>query len=126
MAIKKPPERTAAARNPSLVHRHNKLVQRSIRLLVNEREDVLGIVFQNRPATAPRFRCTHPLVTPTSHPFDRGAGTDLKALGRFTSRRSCFHCFDNSLTQVTRQRFRHRRTPHQAMPCRSPHSAKPL
>jgi hypothetical protein len=33
MTIEKPPERAAAARNPSLSHRRNKLVQRSVRLL---------------------------------------------------------------------------------------------
>src|SRR5215475_8612478 len=112
MAIKKPPERAATARNPMLVHRRNKLVQRSIRLLVNENEDAFGIVFQNRAATAPRFRRTYPMITPTLQPFDGRAGTDLKPLGRLTSRRSRFHCFDNSLTQVTRQRCRHRRSPH--------------
>jgi hypothetical protein len=35
-------------------------------------------------------------------PFDRSAGADFKALGRLTSRRPRFDCFDNSLTQVTR------------------------
>ena len=112
MAIKEPPERAAATRNPSLVHRHNKLVQRSVWLLVDERKDALGIVFQNRAATAPRFRHALPMITPTLQPFDSTAGTDLKALGRLTSRRSRLHCFDNSLTQVARQRFRHRRSPH--------------
>ena len=52
MAIKKPPERAAAARYPSPVHRRKKLIQRSIRLLVNERKDALGIVFQNRAVAA--------------------------------------------------------------------------
>jgi len=47
MAIKKTPERAAAAWYPSPVHRRKKLIQRSIRLLVNERKDALGIVFQN-------------------------------------------------------------------------------
>jgi hypothetical protein len=112
MAIKKPPERAAAARYPSPVHRRKKLIQRSIRLLVNERKDALGIVFQNRAAAAPRFRCTYPMITPTLQPLNRRAGTDFKALGRLTSRRSRLHCLDNSFAQVTRQRFRHPRSPH--------------
>src|SRR5262245_47415032 len=107
MAIKNPPERAAAARYPSPVHRRKKLIQRSIRLLVNERKDALGIVFQNRAAAAPRFRCTYPMITPTLQPLDRRAGTDFKALGRLTSRRSRLHCLDNAFAQVTRQRFRH-------------------
>ena len=111
MAIKKPPKRTAAARKPPLVHRRNELVQRSIRLLVNESKDAIGIVFQNRATTAPRFRRTHSMITPPLQPFDRSAGADFKALGRLTSRRPRFDCFDNSLTQVTRQRFRHGRAP---------------
>ena len=112
MAIKKPPERAAAARYPPPVHRRKKLIQRSIRLLVNERKDALGIVFQNRAAAAPRFRCTYPMITPTLQPLDRRAGTDFKALGRLTSRRSRLHCLDNSFAQVTRQRFRHPCSPH--------------
>src|ERR1700745_1365760 len=84
MAIQKPPERTAAARNPPLWHRRKKLVHCSIRLLVNESKDAIGIVFQNRAAAAPRFRRTHPIITPPLQPFDRGAGADLKALGRLT------------------------------------------
>src|SRR5215813_10837545 len=42
----------------------------------------------------------------------RRAGADLKALGRLTPRRPRFRCFDNAFTQVTRQCFRHRRSPH--------------
>src|SRR4030095_9281185 len=112
MATKKPPGRASAARYPSPVHRHKKLIQRSIRLLVNERKDALGIVFQNRAAAAPRFWCTYPLITPTLPPLDRTAGTDFKALGRLTSRRSRLHCLDNAFAQVTRQRSRHPRSPH--------------
>src|SRR5512133_70938 len=52
------------------------------------------------------------MIAPTLQPFDRSAGTDFKAFGRLTSRRSRLHRFDNSLTQVTGQRFRHRRSPH--------------
>jgi hypothetical protein len=74
------------------------------------RKDALGIVFQNRAAAAPRFRCTYPMITPTLQPLDRTA--DFKALGRLTSRRSRLHCLDNSFAQVTRQRFRHPRSPH--------------
>src|SRR5262245_34596697 len=125
MAIKNPPERAAAARYPSPVHRRKKLIQRSIRLLVNERKDALGIVFQNRAAAAPRFRCTYPMITPTLQPLDRTAGTDFKALGRLTSRRSRLHCLDKSFAQVTRQRFRHPRSSHsESMPTDS--SVKPL
>src|SRR5262245_65092719 len=82
MAIKESPECAAAARNPSLSHRCNNLVQRSVRLLGNQGKDTLAIVFQNRTATAARFRRTHPVITPALQPFDRRAGADLKALGR--------------------------------------------
>jgi hypothetical protein len=75
MAIKESPERAAAARNPSLSHRCNNLVQRSVRLLGNQGKDALAIVLQNRTATAARFRRTHPVIT--------GEGVDLleKGLG---------------------------------------------
>src|ERR1700745_958156 len=112
MAIKKSPKRAAATRNPPLAHRRNKLIQRSVGLLANESEDALGMVLQDRTATPARLRYTHAMIAPTLQPFDRSAGTDLKAFGRLTSRRSRLHRFDNSLTQVTGQRFRHRRSPH--------------
>jgi hypothetical protein len=41
MAIKKPPKRAAATRNPPLAHRRNKLIQRSVGLLANQSEDAL-------------------------------------------------------------------------------------
>src|SRR5262245_47761419 len=112
MAIKKPPKRAAATRNPPLAHRRNKLIQCSVGLLANESEDALGMVLQDRTATPARLRYTHAMIAPTLQPFDRSAGTDFKAFGRLTSRRSRLHRFDNSLTQVTGQRFRHRRSPH--------------
>src|SRR6516164_1420184 len=80
-------------------------------LAPSQGKDARGIVFQNRSATTARFRCTHPVITPALQPFDRRTGADLKALGRLTPRRPRFHCFDNALTQVTRQCFRHRRSP---------------
>src|SRR5262249_27540638 len=112
IAIKKPPKRAAATRNPPLAHRRNKLIQRSVGLLANESEDPLGMVLQDRTATPARFRYTHAMIAPPLQPFDRSAGTDFKASARLTSRRSRLHRFDNSLTQVTGQRFRHRRSPH--------------
>jgi hypothetical protein len=70
------------------------------------------MVLQDRTATPARLRYTHAMIAPTLQPFDRSAGTDFKAFGRLTSRRSHLDRFDNSLTQVTGQRFRHRRSPH--------------
>src|SRR5262245_41594894 len=70
------------------------------------------MLLERRTATDAWFRFTHPVITPTLQPFDRSAGTNLKTFGRLTSRRSSLHCFDNSLTQVTRQRFRHGRSSH--------------
>ena len=60
-----------------------------------------------------RLSCKRAGETRTLMPvWDSSGESQLKALGRFTSRRSRFHCFDNSLTQVTRQRFRHPGSPH--------------
>jgi hypothetical protein len=59
-----------------------------------------------------------PLVAPTTVYGPNGGYYSLaliSALGRLTSRRSRFHCFDNSLTQVTGERFRHRRGPHRGI-----------
>src|SRR5436309_14277352 len=103
--------RQSALRLPGIRRLRNKLIQRSVGLLVNESEDALGMVLQDRTTTPARLRYTHAMIAPTLQTFDRSAGTDLKAFGRLTSRRSRLHRFDNSLTQVTGQRFRHRRSP---------------
>jgi hypothetical protein len=42
-----------------------------------------------------------PHDAPPLQPLGLSADIDFKALGRLTSRRSRFDCFDNSLTQVT-------------------------
>src|SRR5262249_56133122 len=94
MAIKKPPKRATATRNPPLAHRRNKLIQRSVGLLVNE--DALGMVLQDRTATPARLRYTHAMIAPTLQPFDRSAGADLKPFARPTSRPSPFHPLHNS------------------------------
>jgi hypothetical protein len=86
--------------------------RRGVYFFMEDGEDALGMVLQDRTATPARLRYTHAMIAPTLQPFDRSAGTDLKAFGRLTSRRSRLHRFDNSLTQVTGQRFRHRRSPH--------------
>src|SRR4029077_5162548 len=72
------------AKNPPFPHRRAKLVQRSIRLLLYDSKDAIGIVFQNRAGIAPRFRRTHPMTRPRLQPLNRNADIDFKALGRLT------------------------------------------
>src|SRR4029434_7210805 len=81
-----------------LAHRRNKLIQRSVGLLVNESEDALGMVLQDRTATPARLRYTHAMIAPTLQPFDRSAGTDLKAFA--ASRRDALAC----TASITRSR----------------------
>ena len=58
MTIEKSPERGPAARNPLLVHLREYLIQGPIRVLGNQSKDALGVVLQDRAATAARLRFT--------------------------------------------------------------------
>src|SRR4029077_15284060 len=62
VALQKAEQRRAASRNPTLVHRRDNLVERPIALLLNQRDNLLGVILQWRPApaTAPGLK-SHPL-----------------------------------------------------------------
>src|SRR5436190_2240138 len=53
--IEKPPHRAAAARNFSLAHRRDDLVQRQVRLLPDQTEQTLRMRLQRRGAAAARL-----------------------------------------------------------------------
>jgi hypothetical protein len=109
MTIEKTPERAAAARSPSLTHRRDELIQRSIRVLGNEIKDALGVVLQRGATTSARLRRAHSVIVPSLQPFDRELGLISKHLSRLTSRCTRFQRFD--YPKVTRIRFRHRAAP---------------
>jgi hypothetical protein len=48
MANEQPPGCTAAAGDPSLAHRRDDLIQRQIRLLGNQRQQTVRVLFQRR------------------------------------------------------------------------------
>ena len=54
VALQKAEQRRAASRNPTLVHRRDNLVERPIALLLDQRDNLLGVILQWRPARARR------------------------------------------------------------------------
>ena len=55
MALKEPPYRRAAAGNLVLAHRTNHLIQRQVRLFIDQSKQKLSMLLQRRDAPAPRL-----------------------------------------------------------------------
>jgi hypothetical protein len=61
MANEQPPGCTAAAGDPSLAHRRDDLIQRQIRLLGNQRQQTVRVLFQRRNAPPVGLAATLPV-----------------------------------------------------------------
>src|ERR1035441_1034949 len=74
VSLEQPPDRTAAAGDPSLAHRRDDLIQRQIRLLGNQRQQKVRVLLQRRYAPPGRLGRDASGFVPALHPFDRRAG----------------------------------------------------
>src|SRR3984893_8717672 len=109
--IEEPPQRATAARNFSLSHRRDDLVQRQIRLVGHETEQKFRMLLQRRGAAA-TWLCgdaSGPLEA--LRPDHYYARTDAIVFGRLTPRRPRYDVFDHAGTQVVGIRLRHRSPP---------------
>ncbi len=61
MALKEAPDRGAAAGNLVLAHRGNHLVQRHVRLLLDQPQQKVRVLLQRRSTPAPRLGRARPL-----------------------------------------------------------------
>src|SRR5215469_12376144 len=107
MALQEPPQRAAAAGEPAPVQGRDELLERPVRPLGDQSQDLVRAVLQRRPAPAARLGRPPPLLLPRLEPLDRRAGADLKAFRRLTPRRSLFHRDQHSPAQIRRTRLRH-------------------
>src|SRR5215472_2792019 len=84
----------------------NELIQREIRLLADNGEDLLRILFQPRraPSTGYWFGCA--IFVKALQPANRRTRADPEMFGRLTSRSSCLHEFNHAMSQVPRIRSR--------------------
>src|ERR1700745_1766097 len=107
VALQKPPKRAAAAAKPSLAQGRDELVERPVRLLGDQSQDLVRVALQRRPAPAARLWRASALLLPRLKPLDRRAGTDIKTFRRLTPRCSLFNCLDHTLPQIRRTSLGH-------------------
>src|SRR5205807_5850728 len=120
VALEEAPHGSATACNPVLVHHRDHLIQRQIRLLLNQREQPRRMCLQWRRAPAARFGCTTPSLVKALHPFDCRTWADVELLGCLTSRSPAFDVCDHQHANVRRICLRHRSPPDESMPPDSP------
>jgi hypothetical protein len=111
VAIEEPPYRGPAARDLSLAHRRNDLVQRQVRLLSNETQQPFRMLFERR-GTAAAWLCSKATgVFPALRPKNHHAGAEFISFGRLATRRTGLDRFDHACTQVVGIWLRHRLPP---------------
>src|SRR6476661_7014382 len=107
MASKKSGKRAAAAWDSPLVKRRNDLIQREVRYLADEGENLPRVLLQWRTTPSTGHGFESPVFTKALHPPDRRTDADIKLFGRLTSGSSFFHEVDDARSQLTRIRSMH-------------------
>jgi len=93
-------QRRAAAGYSTLVHRHHNLIERPITLLLDERDDVVGMIIEGRATASAGLGLGSPLAPPRLMPSDRGADADAKAFRRFVPARSLVDRLNDPFAQI--------------------------
>src|SRR4030088_3544541 len=120
-SVAEPPNRAAAARDAALVHRRNDLVQRQVRLLGDERENELRVLFQLRSASATWLCGNASGCFEALRPNHHHTGADPIVFGRRTPRCTADNVSDYSGTQVAGIRLGHGIPRHRIKDKRLPH-----
>jgi hypothetical protein len=110
VAGEQPPDRAVAAGDPSLAHCDHDFIQRQIRLLGNQGQQPIRVLFQRRNAPTGRLSRDTSSFLPALQPFHRRTGTDIQAFSRFASRRSRYPKKKPNVPMVRRS-WRTNRTP---------------
>src|ERR1700730_8373477 len=97
----------SAAWDSPLVKRRNDLIQREVRYLADEGEDLPRVLLQWRSTPSTGHGFESPVFTKALHPPDRRTDADIKLFGRLTSGSSFFHEIDDARSQLTRIRSMH-------------------
>jgi len=84
VALQKPEQCRAAAGYAALVHRRHELVQRPISLLLDKRNDLVGVIVQRRVAPADGFGRNRSCLPPSLMPSNRlnNARAQIRRIGR--------------------------------------------
>src|SRR6478672_6053035 len=102
MASKKSGQRAAAAWDSPLVKRRNNLIQREVRYLADEGENLPRVLLQWRSTPPTGHGFGSPVFTKALHPPDRRTDADIKLFGRLPSGSSFFREVDDARSQLTR------------------------
>src|SRR6516164_10398239 len=102
VAHQKTKQRRAAPRYSALVHRHDKLIQRPVPLLLNKPDNFFGVLLQRRAAPAARLGLNRPLVPPRLMPPHRRGDADTEPFRCLIPCRSLVNRFNHSRAQVRR------------------------
>src|SRR5882672_540147 len=100
-------KRTPACRGSTFSQRQDHLVQREVRLLMNEGEDPLRVLLQWRGTSSTGHWLESSVVAEALHPPDRGTDADFELFGRLTSGCSSVHEPNDSHSQLTSIRSTH-------------------
>jgi len=117
VTAQKPPQRAAAAVNPSCLQDHHQFHKRRIRLRLHHLQDQRRVPLQRRHAAAARLRRRAAILLPPLQPLDRGAIRKAKNLRSLASRSASRDHLDHPQAQIPRISLRHRcPPPNESMP----------
>lgn len=117
VALEKAVHRGAAAENPVFAHPRDDLVQRQIRLRLEQGKKPVRVSLQRRDAPARRRRRDASSSPPPLMPLDRRTRAYLDPIGSFPARRAGFYLFNHTHAHVHRARPHHRSTPEKPSQC---------
>src|SRR5262245_30012286 len=102
VALEETPHCGAAARNLVLAHHSNELVERQVRLDLDQPQQKLSMRLQRRGAPATPLGGTAASLTKALHPGNRRAGADIIVFSRLTPRASALDPRNHALAHVSR------------------------
>src|SRR5262249_38706952 len=108
VTLEEAPHRGATARNFVLAHRQNDLIQRQVRLLLDQTQQKIRMLLQWRDASAPWLGRAAATLAKALDPDNRCAGADLKLFRRLAPRSPAPPLRYHSLPHVPRIGLRHR------------------
>ena len=111
MTLQKSKQRRAASRYLPFAHHHYNLVERQVRLFLDDGEKLLGVILQRRAAPAVGLGLDGPLMPPQLMPANRRADTDTEALRGLLSRGSLVDRFNHTHSQIRRIGIGHGASP---------------
>src|SRR5271169_5061877 len=100
-------KRASACRHSPLSQRQDHLIQREVRLVMNEGKDPLRVLLQWRCTPSTGHWLGGPVIAEALHPSNRRTDADVELVSRLTSGRSSFHQPNDSHSQLTRIRSMH-------------------